>query len=38
LDWLPEAVRVLRGELPNIEIVISSETSPELAGIIRQIA
>jgi LysR family transcriptional regulator, hca operon transcriptional activator len=32
LEWLPEAVRILRGELPNIEIVISSQTSPELAG------
>jgi LysR family hca operon transcriptional activator len=32
LEWLPEAVRILRGELPNIEIVISSATSPELAG------
>jgi LysR family hca operon transcriptional activator len=32
LEWLPEAVGILRGELPNIEIVISSETSPELAG------
>jgi LysR family transcriptional regulator, hca operon transcriptional activator len=31
LEWLPEAVRILRGELPNIEIVISSQTSPELA-------
>jgi LysR family transcriptional regulator, hca operon transcriptional activator len=32
LEWLPDAVRILRGELPNIEIVISSQTSPELAG------
>jgi LysR family hca operon transcriptional activator len=32
LEWLPEAVQILRGELPNIEIVISSDTSPELAG------
>src|SRR3989440_6649264 len=32
LEWLPEAVRILRGELPNIEIVISSQTSPELAS------
>ena len=29
---MPEAVRILRSELPNIEIVISSQTSPELAG------
>ena len=31
LEWLPEALRILRGELPNIEIVTSSQTSPELA-------
>jgi LysR family transcriptional regulator, hca operon transcriptional activator len=37
LEWLPEAVRILRGELPNIEIVISSQTSPELASaLLRQ--
>jgi len=31
LEWLPEALRILGGELPNIEIVTSSQTSPELA-------
>ncbi len=32
MDWLPEAVRILRDELPNIEIIISSQPSPELAS------
>lgn len=32
LAWLPEAVRILRDELPNIDVVISSQTSPELAA------
>src|SRR4029077_13625104 len=32
MDWLPEAVRILRDELPNIEIIISSQISPELAS------
>jgi LysR family hca operon transcriptional activator len=32
MDWFPEAVRLLRDELPNIDVIISSQTSPELAG------
>jgi LysR family hca operon transcriptional activator len=32
IDWLPEAIRLLRDELPNIEIAISSQYSPDLAG------
>jgi len=32
LAWLPEAARILRDELPNIDVVISSQTSPELAA------
>src|SRR4029077_182867 len=32
MDWLPEAMRILRDELPNIEIAISSQYSPDLAG------
>src|SRR5947208_15706797 len=32
IDWLPEAIRLLRDELPNIEITISSQYSPDLAG------
>ena len=31
IDWLPEAMRLLRDELPNLEITISSQYSPELA-------
>src|SRR6266436_4345739 len=32
MDWLPEALHILRDELPNIEITISSQYSPDLAG------
>jgi LysR family transcriptional regulator, hca operon transcriptional activator len=32
IDWLPEAIRLLRDELPNLEITISSQYSPELAA------
>jgi LysR family hca operon transcriptional activator len=36
LEWMPEAMRILRNELPNIEITVSSQTSPELAdGLAR---
>lgn len=31
VDWLPHATRVLRDELPNIEIRVSSQYSPQLA-------
>jgi LysR family transcriptional regulator, hca operon transcriptional activator len=31
IDWLPEAIRLLRDELPNLEITISSQYSPDLA-------
>lgn len=31
IDWLPEVMRVLRDELPNIDITVSSRYSPELA-------
>jgi LysR family hca operon transcriptional activator len=30
--WLPEVLRILRHELPDIEITFSSQSSPELAG------
>jgi LysR family hca operon transcriptional activator len=29
--WLPEALQLLRDELPNIHVVISSQVSPQLA-------
>src|SRR3977135_3743996 len=32
IDWLPEAIRLLRDELPSVEITISSQYSPDLAG------
>jgi LysR family transcriptional regulator, hca operon transcriptional activator len=31
VDWLPEAMRILRDELPNIEVTVSSQYSPDLA-------
>jgi LysR family hca operon transcriptional activator len=31
MDWLPEAMRILRDELPNIEVTVSSQYSPDLA-------
>lgn len=36
LDWLPEAMRILRDELPSIEVTVSSQYSPELAEALRQ--
>lgn len=36
LEWMPEAMRILRDELPNIDVTVSSQTSPELAdGLTR---
>src|SRR5437763_11131260 len=32
IDWFPEAVRLLRDQLPSIEVILVSRTSPELAG------
>jgi LysR family hca operon transcriptional activator len=34
--WLPEALRILREELPSIEITLSSQSSPELAGALMR--
>jgi LysR family transcriptional regulator, hca operon transcriptional activator len=31
LTWMPEALRILRDELPNIDVMISSQASPLLA-------
>jgi LysR family transcriptional regulator, hca operon transcriptional activator len=34
--WLPESLRILRDDLPSIEVKVLSQTSPELtAGILR---
>ena len=34
--WLPEALRILRGEQPDIEITLASQSSPELAGALMR--
>jgi LysR family hca operon transcriptional activator len=36
LTWMPEALRMLREELPNIDVMISSQYSPDLAdGLLK---
>ena len=36
MDWLPKAMHILRDELPNIEVSVSSQYSPDLAqGLLR---
>jgi LysR family hca operon transcriptional activator len=32
LTWMPEAMQILRDELPNIDVMISSQYSPQLAN------
>ena len=36
LEWLPEATRILRDELPKIEVTISSNHSPSLADALAR--
>src|SRR6204780_1276390 len=36
LTWMPEALRILRDELPNIDVMISSQYSPQLAAAISK--
>jgi LysR family hca operon transcriptional activator len=36
LTWMPEALRILRDELPNIDVLISSQYSPRLANDLLQ--
>jgi LysR family hca operon transcriptional activator len=36
IDWLPEVMRVLRDALPNIEVTISSQYSPDLADALMR--
>ena len=36
MDWLPEAMRILRDELPNIEVTVTSQYSPRLAEALLQ--
>lgn len=31
MDWLPEAMNTLKDELPNIDVIVSSHYSPQLA-------
>ena len=36
LTWMPEAMRILRHELPNVDVMISSQYSPQLAdGLLK---
>src|SRR5438128_9994610 len=32
LTWMPEALRILRDELPNIDVMIASQYAPQLAN------
>jgi LysR family hca operon transcriptional activator len=34
--WLPQALRVLRHQQPSVEITLSSQSSPELAGALMR--
>jgi LysR family transcriptional regulator, hca operon transcriptional activator len=36
MDWLPEAMHILRDELPNIEVTVSSQYSPGLADALMK--
>src|SRR4030088_3255292 len=36
MDWLPEAVRILHDELPNMEVTVSSKYSPQLADALTR--
>lgn len=36
MDWLPEAMRILHEELPNIEVTVSSQHSPDLAAALMR--
>lgn len=36
MAWLPEAMHILRDELPNIEVTVSSQKSPDLAAALMR--
>jgi LysR family hca operon transcriptional activator len=36
MEWLPEAMRILHDELPNMEVTVSSQYSPQLADAIMR--
>lgn len=36
MEWLPEAMHVLRDELPNVDVTVSSDYSPRLADALMR--
>src|SRR6266404_5348767 len=36
LTWMPEALQILRDELPNIDVMVSSQYSPQLADALSK--
>jgi LysR family transcriptional regulator, hca operon transcriptional activator len=36
MEWLPEAMRILHDQLPNIEVTVSSQYSPDLADALMR--
>lgn len=36
MDWMPEAMRILRDELPNTDVTVSSNYSPDLADALMR--
>jgi LysR family transcriptional regulator, hca operon transcriptional activator len=36
LSWMPEASQIVRDELPNIDVMISSQYSPQLADALSK--
>ncbi|HEV7911581.1 MAG TPA: LysR family transcriptional regulator [Methylocella sp.] len=36
MDWLPEAMNTLKDELPNIDVTVSSDYSPQLADALMR--
>jgi LysR family hca operon transcriptional activator len=36
MDWMPEAMHILRDELPNIDVTVTSEYSPNLADALAR--
>jgi len=36
MDWLPEAMNILRDELPNLDVTVSSDYSPRLADALMR--
>ncbi len=36
MDWLPEAMNILKDELPNVDVTVSSDYSPRLADALMR--